>query len=52
MIPDTPNTVEFTEEWWRETTQTPEGLATAFEIIRETVQERDRLLVERETHET
>ena len=41
LHPDTSDAIEFTAEWWAQTTQTPEGLALAYEMIRDTVRDRD-----------
>jgi hypothetical protein len=48
---DASDAVEFTAEWWAQTTQTLEGLALAYEMIRDTVRDRDQLLVIQEDHE-
>jgi hypothetical protein len=41
--PEQPTIVQFTEDWWKENTASPEGLRTVYEIINSHIESHDAL---------
>jgi hypothetical protein len=42
--PEQPMIVQFTEDWWKENTASPEGLRTVYEIINSHIESHDALI--------